>query len=94
MVINKSRKGRRNEHKSIKLLESLGYYCQRAAASKGLFDIIAISVSEVLLVQVKSNRWPSVLEVEAMKLLPTPANSRKLVHCWQDNQKIPLVKEL
>ncbi len=39
MAINRSAKGRRNEHKSIKLLESLGYICIRSAVSKGAFDV-------------------------------------------------------
>jgi Holliday junction resolvase len=94
MAINRSAKGRRNEHKSIKLLESLGYSCIRSAASKGAFDIVALSSMEVLLIQVKSNSWPSSLEVEAMRLLPTPTNSRKLIHQWKDGCSLPLVKEL
>jgi Holliday junction resolvase len=92
--MNTARKGRRNEYKSIKLLEALGYYCQRSAASKGLFDIVAISLTEVLLVQCKSNRWPSALELEQMKALAVPDNARKLVHLWKDRCNLPVIKEL
>jgi Holliday junction resolvase len=36
------RKGTRNEHRSIALLEASGYHCTRSAGSLGDWDIVAI----------------------------------------------------
>lgn len=88
------RKGSRNEHKTIRLLESLGYRCMKAGGSLGVFDIIAVSADAVLLIQVKSNRWPGRVEMEAIRLFPCPANAKKLVHRWNDRQRMPDVKEV
>jgi len=92
--LNKKRKGSRNEYKSIRLLESLGYNCIRAAASLGTFDIVAISQSDVILCQVKSNDWPGSTEMEYIRLFPSPPNSRKIIHRWRDRQSLPDVREV
>lgn len=78
----------------MRLLESAGYCCTRAAASFGVFDIVAISATDILLVQVKSNRLPSAPEIEAIKLFVAPANCRKLVHVWHDRKRLPRVLEV
>ena len=88
------RKGTRNEHRSIALLEASGYHCTRSAGSLGAWDIVGIGVTDTVLVQCKTNRWPSPVEMAAMKLFPAPANCRKLVHRWDDRKALPLVKEL
>lgn len=92
--MNRKAKGNRNEYKTIRLLESLGYECFRMAGSLGRFDVIGISASDVLLVQVKSNRLPGSVEIEAIKELLTPLNCRKLIHVWQDRKRLPIVKEI
>ena len=92
--MNKKAKGNRNEYKTMRLLESVGYECFRMAASKGVFDVIAVSPSDVLLVQVKSNRLPSAFEMETIKSFACPVNARKLVHVWQDRKRLPIVKEV
>lgn len=92
--MNAKRKGTRNEHRSIKLLEASGYACTRAAASLGVFDIIGIGSTDVVLCQVKTNAWPGVEETEAIRLFPCPPNARKLVHRWRDGQRLPDTKEL
>jgi Holliday junction resolvase len=92
--MNTKRKGSRNEHKSIKLLESSGYACTRAAASLGVFDIIGIGSTDVVLVQVKSNEWPRSAEIEAIRQFPAPPNAKKLVHRWRDRRPEPDVKEV
>lgn len=91
--MNRKAKGNRNEYKTMRLLESLGYECFRMAGSLGAFDVIGISASDVLLVQVKSNRLPCSVEIEAIKLFKTPDNCRKIVHVWKDRQRLPLVKD-
>ncbi|MEP6920549.1 MAG: hypothetical protein ABI967_05435 [bacterium] len=56
--MNTKRKGTRNEHRSIRLLEAAGYRVTRAAASLGTFDLIGLGSVDVVLVQVKSRDWP------------------------------------
>ncbi len=92
--MNCKAKGNRNEYKTMRLLESLGYACTRAAASLGVFDIIGVSATDVLLVQVKSNRMPSACELETIKLFACPPNARKLIHIWQDRRRLPRVLEV
>jgi Holliday junction resolvase len=92
--MNPKRKGTRNEHRSIKLLEAAGYRCTRAAGSLGVFDIIGVSATDVVLVQVKTRDWPGSVETEAIKEFPTPPNARKLLHRWRPLQRTPDVREV
>jgi hypothetical protein len=93
-VMNSKRKGTRNEHRSMILLEATGYQGTRAAASLGAWDIIGIGSTDVVLVQVKTRDWPGLAEMETLKEFPTPANCRKLVHRWRDRQRVPDSKEI
>jgi Holliday junction resolvase len=81
-IKNAKAKGTRNEHRSIRLLESAGYACCRSAASLGMWDIIGIGSTDVVLVQVKTRDWPGSVEMETLRLFTTPPNCRKLVHRW------------
>lgn len=92
--MNKKAKGNRNEYKTMRLLESIGYEYFRMAASKGAFDVIAVSPSDVLLIQVKSNRLPSAFEMETIKAFACPANAQKMIHVWHDRKRLPFVKEV
>lgn len=92
--MNAKGKGTRNEHRSIVLLEAAGYACTRAAASLGVWDIVGLSATDIVLCQVKSNRWPGTEETEAMQLFVAPPNARKLIHVWDDGKRMPRVKEL
>ena len=92
--MNAKRKGSRNEHRSMALLESAGYQCTRAAASLGAWDIVGIGSADVVLVQVKTRDWPGATETETLRLFPAPPNARKLVHRWRDRQRVPDVREL
>lgn len=92
--MNAKRKGTRNEHRSIRLLEAAGYACTRAAASLGAFDIIGIGSKDVVLVQVKTRDWPGAVEMETLREFPVPPNARKLVHRWRDRERLPDVKEV
>ena len=87
-------KGARNEYKTMRLLEIAGYICLRTAGSHGPFDVIALSASNILLIQCKSNEWPTPAERETMSLVPVPDNCRKLVHRWDDRAVMPQVKEI
>lgn len=74
--MNTKKKGARNEHRSRRLLETAGYWVTRAAGSLGCWDLIGISATDFLLVQVKSNDWPGSVECEQLRVesasYPTP----------------------
>jgi Holliday junction resolvase len=92
--VDRKSKGRRREWQTVELLQDQGYVCTRAAGSKGLFDVIAINGIECLLIQCKSNRWPSKKELAAIRAVSTPGNCRKLIHRWVDGRTQPDVKEI
>lgn len=46
-------KGIRQEYKVKKFLESKGYYVVRSAGSHGIYDLVAIGETDVLLIQLK-----------------------------------------
>jgi Holliday junction resolvase len=92
--MNAKRKGARNEHRSIAILEASGYSCTRAAASLGVFDIVAIGSTDIVLLQVKSRDWPGTVEMEAIKMFHAPANCKKLIHRWKHGARKPDVKEV
>jgi len=92
--MNAKAKGTRNEHRSIRLLETLGYRCTRAAASLGEFDIIAIGPTDVVLLQVKTRDWPGAVEMEQIRMFPCPPNCRKVLHRWKHRARLPDTKEV
>ena len=92
--MNSKAKGSRNEHRSMRVLEAAGYACTRSGASLGVFDVIGIGATDIVLVQVKSNSWPDTSETETIRLFRAPSNCRKLIHRWRDRVKLPDVKEL
>lgn len=92
--MNAKRKGTRNEHRSMQLLEASGYAVTRAAASLGVWDLIAIGPTDIVLVQVKTNAWPGSVEMETLTLFKAPPNARKLVHRWRDRCRLPDVREV
>jgi len=92
--MNAKAKGGKNERRTMRLLESSGYAVTRAAASLGVFDVVGISATDFVLVQVKSNRWPDAAEMESIKGFRAPANCRKLAHRWRDRVRLPDVREV
>ena len=92
--MNTKRKGTRNEHRSKALLEAAGYAVCRAAASLGVWDLIGIGSTDVVLCQVKTRDWPGSIEMETLQTFVAPANCRKLVHRWRDRHRMPDVREL
>lgn len=92
--MNAKRKGNRNEHRSMVLLEACGYRCSRSAASLGEWDIVGIGSLDVVLVQVKTRDWPGSAEMDRLRAFPAPANCRKLVHRWRDRKTKPDVREV
>ncbi|MCK6553325.1 hypothetical protein L6Q96_01865 [Candidatus Binatia bacterium] len=92
--MNTSAKGRRLEGRSKAVLEAAGYTVIRAAASKGPFDLVGWSATDVVPVQCKANRPPGPGEREALRLVPVPPNGRRLIHVWMDRQRWPRVVEV
>ncbi len=93
-MLHAKRKGTRREHASKRLLEAAGYTVFRCAGSHGLFDLIGVSATDVVLVQVKCRDWPYGAEREALEAFRVPGNCRKLVHRWRDGQRTPDTLEL
>jgi len=98
-TVNKAHKGRRNEYKTIHVLEEEGYYCVRSAGSKGLFDIIAIRPNDIKMIQVKTNRKPTKQEVDKLWTFGGDYlidNSGECTHIetwlWKDKQKKPEIE--
>jgi Holliday junction resolvase len=92
--MNAKRKGTHNEHRSIALLEAAGYACTRAAASLGVWDIIGIGPTDVVLCQVKTRDWPGAVEMETLREFRVPPGCKRLVHRWRDRMRLPDVKEI
>lgn len=90
--MNTKAKGNRNEHRSRAILEAAGYAVTRAAASLGVFDLIGVGPTDIVLCQVKTRDWPGSAEMAGMKAFPAPPNARKLIHRWRDGQREPDVK--
>ena len=88
------RKGNKQEYKSIKLLEATGHLCTRAAASLGVFDIIALHKTGVRCIQVKSNVWPSPAERESMAATRCNIPDNATIECWRwdDYKRNPMIK--
>lgn len=87
-------KGSRQECRSIAVLEAAGYYCVRSHRSEGIFDLVGISSTDIVLVQVKTTNWPYGEEMEALRAFLAPPNARKLVHRWRAGCSVPDVKEV
>ena len=92
--MNTKAKGSKNERKTIALLEASGYQCTKSGGSLGVWDVIGISAFDFVLVQCKSNQWPSPAEMETLEEFPAPVNAKKLVHRWDDRARKPRVKAL
>ena len=90
--MNSKAKGSRAEHRCMRILEAAGYACTRAAASLGVFDVVGVGPLGTRLVQVKSNRWPGTLEMEAIELFPVHAMCTKEVWRFNDRQRVPMIK--
>lgn len=67
---------------------------QRAAGSKGAFDLIGLRLDGGVLVQVKSGVWPSPAERAALMAIPCPPNVRKEMHRWLPHARLPDIREL
>ena len=75
-------------------LEKQGYACTRSAASLGVWDVVGVGKYDVVLVQVKSGRWPGKEEMQTLRDFPVPPNVRRIIHRWRDGENQPDVLEI
>jgi hypothetical protein len=87
-------KGLKKEYQSRLLLEAAGYEVMRSAGSRGLWDLVGISGTGIVLCQVKVGDWPGTLELEAMRKFPVPENCVKIIHRWRRGQQTPDVRRI
>jgi Holliday junction resolvase len=94
--MNTKRKGTRAEHRAMTILEGAGYACTRAAASLGVFDVIAIGPVDIRLVQVKCGDRCQLrpIEREAIEAFVVPANVSREVWKFFDRVKIPVIERV
>ena len=79
----------------MRILEAAGYLCTKAAASLGLFDVIAIGPNDVRLIQVKAGtKYLSGVEREAIKSLQVPSNVTREAWRFPDRCRAPLIERL
>ena len=90
--MNRKAKGNRNEYRSIAILETAGYRCTRCAASLGVWDVVGIRPTDIILVQVKTRDWPGSAEMELLRLFRVPPSCRKVIHRWRDRARVPDVR--
>ena len=83
------RRGYERERKTVSILEKAGYYCVRAGGSKGLFDVVAIGPKDIKLIQVKNNRAPNPVEMEAIEEFDSPPFATKEVWVYRDGSSNP-----
>ena len=95
-VVNTKRKGSRAEHRAMQILEASGYACTRAAASLGVFDVVAIGPADIRLVQVKCGERCQVSGVEREQLVAfaAPANVTKEVWKFYDRRRAPVIERV
>jgi copper chaperone CopZ len=98
--INSRKKGQRNELRAKKILEAAGYEVEKTTGSKfgsqdfwGLFDLLAMSSTQLRLVQVKTNYCRPEVK-EAIKEFPCPPTITKEVWVFKDRVKEPIITVL
>ena len=92
--MNTNAKGARLERRTRKILEERGYKVTRAGGSFGVWDLVAIGQFNVVLIQVKANRWPIRAELRIMEAFPAPALVSKEIWRWDDRVRQPRMRYL
>ncbi len=86
------RKGKYYERKTRKILEKEGYYTIRSAASKGVWDIVAIREDNVKLIQVKAGTSArKKQEIENMRQFKVPIYVSKELWFFYNPRKPPKI---
>ena len=92
MTLSNVHQGTRTEKRSTAVLERDGYVVTRSAGSRGVWDLIGIRRSDVVLVQVKTRRWPKSVEMRRLREFECPKGVRRLIYRWRAGQAEPDVK--
>lgn len=88
MVNSNYARGRRAEYQAKEILEKQGFIVTRSSGSHGLFDIIAIDINFVRLIQIKSSKTTTTFPKEVMAELAeiqVPPHCRKEI--WVKTKK-------
>jgi hypothetical protein len=92
--MNIDAKCRRNEHLTKRIFETAVYAVTRTAGSFGAWDLMGVSVTDVVVIQLKLNRPPALAERETLVGFSCPPNCMRPVRVWVDRQRRPRVTEL
>lgn len=92
--MSRYRAGRRAEYRVIKFLEDCGYTCTRSASSKGLWDVVAVSSTEVRLIQVAYGRDKRPSEIETFELFIVPRGVAKELWHYEKGKTLPNIRRL
>lgn len=84
-------KGRAYEYKTIRILESAGYDCTRAAGSHGVWDVVGICRWGMVVCQVKVGTGITASDKELCQEYKAPTNCIKLIHEWTKGEPWPKV---
>jgi hypothetical protein len=77
------------------ILTAAGYACSRAAASLGIFDVVAIGAADIRLVQVKSGgAYCSSVERELIARFVAPWNCSREIWRFPDRCKEPFIERV
>ena len=94
--MNTKAKGNRAEHRCMRMLEAQGFQTTRSSASLGAWDVIAVGLDGVRLVQVKCNRRPGRAEMETLRAFKVPPSGvSKEVWVFKDGKpREPIIEFL
>jgi len=84
------RKGYIKEIRAVHELKSRGYIAFRSAGSRSPFDVVGISSSEILLLQVKSGRKHLKDEIRKLREIRVPKCVRKQI--WLFGRRLEIIE--
>ena len=84
------RKGYIKEIKAVHELKRRGYIAFRSAGSRSPFDVVGISSSEIILLQVKSGRKHLKDEIRKLREIKVPKCVRKQI--WLFGRRLEVIE--
>lgn len=84
------RKGYIKEIKAVHELKRRGYIAFRSAGSRSPFDVVGISSSEIILLQVKSGRKHLKDEIRKLREIKVPKCVRKQI--WLFGRRLEIIE--
>jgi hypothetical protein len=89
--MNTKQKGRRQDFKSIKLMEQYGSVdACISAASLGVFDVIGWGKNGSMFIQNKTNAMPPTGEMIGLVQAIVPCSAIKVLMVWKDHARFPI----